>query len=132
MNLQTSIHSACRLSKHLLSRKKFGSNISIAVRHASRNKVTKIKISPLFTLREVDTSTLQPNPRNFEAKNRPLVVLYDWLYASQSALDKYCDLYHDIGLDVLTVRGKLIHFLWPLKGKELAENLMKFLLWERP
>ena len=54
------------------------------------------------------------------------------MYANQSALDKYCDLYHDIGLDVVTVRGKLVHFLWPPRGEELAQKLMTFLLQDRP
>lgn len=100
-------------------------------RPVTTNSIKTTQISPLLTLREVDPNKPPENSRNFRAKNKPLVVLYDWLYANQTAVNKYCDLYHDIGLDVLRVKGKLVHFLWPPRGEELAQTLMKYLL-ERP
>jgi len=56
------------------------------------------------------------------------VVLFEWLYAKPQAVDKYCELYHSLGLDVITVSGKVVHFLWPPKGYAFADDLLKYLL----
>ncbi|XP_050401491.1 uncharacterized protein LOC126818236 [Patella vulgata] len=79
------------------------------------------EISKHFKLREVSC----------EKDNRPLVLLFDWLYAKPSAVNKYCDLYHHCGLDVLTVSGRVSQFLWPPNAVKLSEELMSYLLFER-
>lgn len=64
--------------------------------------------------------------------NKPLVLLFQWLYAKPSDVKKYCALYHDIGLDVLAVRGKISHFLWLPEGVKLAAELFCYLKEFRP
>lgn len=102
----------------------------ILYKSTRRLSVTKTQITPLLTLREVNNPHQNEGTRDAQCK--PIVLLFDWLYAQQSALNKYCDLYHNLGLDVITVKGKLVHFLWPPKGEDLAKSLMNYLLNERP
>ncbi|ESO98660.1 hypothetical protein LOTGIDRAFT_201542 [Lottia gigantea] len=88
----------------------------------SYSSIKTTDISKHFKLREISRSV----------PGKPLVILFDWLYAKPSAVDKYCNLYHDRGLDVLTVRGKVSQFLWPPKSFLLTEDLLKYLLETRP
>ncbi|XP_076465189.1 uncharacterized protein LOC143296982 [Babylonia areolata] len=66
------------------------------------------------------------------SSDKPLVLLFQWLYAKPSAVNKYTQLYRNIGLDVLTVRGKLSEFLWPPKGIKLSDELLSYLNSNRP
>lgn len=68
----------------------------------------------------------------FAPANKPLVLLFLWLYAKPAHVAKYRALYHDIGLDVLTVRGKLSHFLWPPESFKLSDELFSFVKGGRP
>ena len=117
-----------KLSQRLFQRNSLYKPLCM-IRFASHKAIKRTQITPGLTLREVDS---EYTTGNFVTINKSLVVLYNWLYANQSALNKYCDLYHNIGLDVLTVRGKLVHFLWPPRGEELAKTLLTYLLQERP
>lgn len=83
----------------------------------STMEVTKTQISKQLTLREVKRIDQS------EKKEKPLVIMFHWLYAKEPALNKYCELYHQRGLDVLTVKGRLIHFLWPPQGNVLADEI---------
>ena len=65
-------------------------------------------------------------------EKRPLVLIFQWLYAKPTSVKKYIDLYHQIGLDVLAIRGKLSHFLWPPVGKQLCVELFEYLHEYRP
>ena len=60
--------------------------------------------------------------------DRPLVLLFDWLFAKPTALKKYCELYHKKEMDVLVINGKLRHFLWPPTGIKLAEHVLDYIL----
>ncbi|KAK3096940.1 hypothetical protein FSP39_004961 [Pinctada imbricata] len=90
---------------------------------ASQHQVKLTDISKSLKLRELDQSD-----GNVTSNSDYLVLMFDWLYAKPAHLNKYCQLYHDKGLDVLTIHGKLAHFLWPPRGAGLAEELMKYLL----
>ena len=59
--------------------------------------------------------------------DKPLVLMFDWLYAKPSAVAKYCNLYHSKGMDVLVINGKLQHFLWPPIGFKLANSVLEYL-----
>ncbi|OWF41380.1 uncharacterized protein LOC110462574 [Mizuhopecten yessoensis] len=85
------------------------------------NAVKETHISKLLTLRSLNNSDKQ---------SRKLVLLFDWLYAKPAAVEKYCKLYHDQGLDVLTINGRLAHFLWPPEGYKLAESILSYTLEE--
>ena len=71
------------------------------------------------------------NP-GFTGVNKPLVVLFQWLYAKPPEVQKCTTLYQDIGLDVLAVRGKISHFLWLPEGVKLADELFGYLKENRP
>lgn len=79
--------------------------------------ITKSHISKQLVLRSLNHSHVH---------KRKVVLLFDWLYAKPAAVEKYCNLYHDQGLDVLTIKGRLTHFLWPPAGYKLAESILKF------
>ncbi|KAK3602353.1 hypothetical protein CHS0354_013347 [Potamilus streckersoni] len=88
------------------------------------HSVAATKISKHLTLRKL--------PEDLGSKeDNALVLIFDWLYAKPAAIEKYCKLYHDIGLDVLTVRGQLKHFLWPPFGVKLSEEIFNYLLTDR-
>ncbi|KAJ8319579.1 hypothetical protein KUTeg_002868 [Tegillarca granosa] len=84
-------------------------------------EVTKTQISKELTLREIKRTEQSVK------KEKPLVIMFHWLYAKESALSKYCQLYHQRGLDILLVKGRLMHFLWPPKGNLLADEILNFL-----
>lgn len=86
------------------------------------------KVSNHLTLHKCDVS----KKSMLAEKERPLVLLFQWLYAKPQSVQKYCALYHDIGLDVLTIRGKLSHFLWPPVGVQLSTELFQYLKENRP
>lgn len=57
----------------------------------------------------------------------PLVLLFPWLKARRSAIQKYANLYHQRGMDVLVVKGRMKHFLWPPYAFKLGHELDKCL-----
>lgn len=56
-----------------------------------------------------------------------LVLMFPWLTATTSAVQKYANLYHQRGMDVLVVRGTFKHFLWPPYSFKLGYELEKCL-----
>lgn len=67
-----------------------------------------------------------------DTRKKPFVIIFNWLYAKSSSMQKYSRLYHDLGLDVLSVQGNLAHFLWPPKGFKLSCELLNYLKEYRP
>eukprot|EP00058_Branchiostoma_floridae_P018870 XP_002604359.1 hypothetical protein BRAFLDRAFT_85450 [Branchiostoma floridae] len=60
--------------------------------------------------------------------DRPLVLLFSWLYASRKVLNKHRALYHRRGYDVLTVKGDPRYTFSPRGfGKKIAVDALKFL-----
>ncbi|XP_078617363.1 uncharacterized protein LOC144885363 [Branchiostoma floridae x Branchiostoma japonicum] len=60
--------------------------------------------------------------------DRPLVLLFAWLYASRKVLNKHRALYHRRGYDVLTVKGDPRYAFSPTGfGKKIAVDALKFL-----
>lgn len=86
------------------------------------SSVTQTQISKLLTRRSRDDQD-----KLLGNQPRKLVLLFDWLYAKPAAVERYCDLYHARGLDVLTVNGRLVHFLWPPEGYKLAKEILAYL-----
>lgn len=56
-----------------------------------------------------------------------LVLFFGWLYAKQGALEKYFNLYHEKGFDILFVPGHLKHFCWPSFSFTLADAVLKYI-----
>ena len=59
--------------------------------------------------------------------DRSLVILLPWLYATERAIKKYCDVYHQHNMDVLVVDVKLKHFVLPSKGRAAARSILSTL-----
>ncbi|KAI8498419.1 hypothetical protein Bbelb_236210 [Branchiostoma belcheri] len=60
--------------------------------------------------------------------DRPLVLLFSWLYASRKVLDKHRVLYHRRGYDVLTLKGDPLFAFSPTGlGGRVAEDALKLL-----
>ena len=85
--------------------------------------VHKSRISQHLTLRSVSKSPSK--------KSRDLVLFYEWLYPNAKALDKYCMLYHELGLDVLMIHGQLKHFISPSQSVKLSQEILDYLRNER-
>ncbi len=81
------------------------------------------KLSPHLDLWRSNVQTLPEN----RGRRNTLVVLFPWLYATPKAISKYCELYHERGLDVLTVSCQLKHFLWPSTARSVATELLDYL-----
>lgn len=82
-------------------------------------KVHKNRLSKQLTLRSV----IQYQER----KPRDLVLFYEWLYPNGKAVDKYCMLYHELGFDVLTIKGQMASFVWPPVSVKLSQEILAFL-----
>ena len=65
--------------------------------------------------------------RESVCESLPLVLIFPWLTATPSSVQKYANLYHQRGMDVLVVRGAFKHFLWPPYGFKLGFELEKCL-----
>lgn len=91
--------------------------------NSSKPEVHKSRISQHLTLRSVSKSPSK--------KSRDLVLFYEWLYPNAKALDKYCMLYHELGLDVLTIHGQLKHFISPSQSVKLSQEILDYLRNER-
>ena len=59
--------------------------------------------------------------------NRPLVLFFPWLTATPRALDRYCNLYHERGWDVLTIKGHLKDFTWPPCATKVTKEVIDLL-----
>lgn len=56
------------------------------------------------------------------------MLLYAWLQSNPKHVEKFCDLYANLGFDVLVVRVKFWQVLHPVKGSQLlAKDTLKFL-----
>ncbi|XP_060068882.1 uncharacterized protein LOC132548994 [Ylistrum balloti] len=109
----------------LNAQRSFSSDVPDKLSHGLSNEspdegreVSFVDISKLMRLRSLNDS---------DKNSKKIVIIFDWLYAKPAAVDKYCNLYHAKGLDVLTVKGRLAHFLWPPTGYELAKKVLKFI-----
>ncbi|KAK3590343.1 hypothetical protein CHS0354_025735 [Potamilus streckersoni] len=93
---------------------------------ASRDAFLKISNvrSGDFILREV----LKSVNAHDEYRKSTLVLLFGWYGASSAAVDKYCELYHSKGYDVLFIPGYAKYFLWPRNCEKVVDNLLNYLL----
>ena len=60
--------------------------------------------------------------------NNPLVLFFPWLGATSGAIDKYCELYHKKGWDVLIVNATAKHFLWPPNAKVITKDVLDYVM----
>lgn len=54
----------------------------------------------------------------------PLVILLPWMGASNKAIARYNNIYHDLGCRTVTHRVQLSHFLWPKNGLAHSRKLL--------
>lgn len=87
--------------------------------------VKRVTVSKGLVLRTVTKNNFVVSTK--ATSSPPLVVLFEWLGAKSKAVDKYCQFYHDRGLDVLTVKGGLLEFLWPSTAFAKARQLLNYL-----
>ncbi|GFN76143.1 transmembrane protein 53-like protein [Plakobranchus ocellatus] len=59
---------------------------------------------------------------------RPLILLFGWMLAKQRHLDKYGNLYHSKGFDVLSLKMRPAQVLIPQRAQATVEQLLKLLL----
>ncbi|KAK6180374.1 hypothetical protein SNE40_012543 [Patella caerulea] len=56
-----------------------------------------------------------------------LVIIFGWFGAKTSSIEKYRNLYHERGYDVLFIEGKLPQFVWPPNSVTLAKEINGYL-----
>ncbi len=61
-------------------------------------------------------------------ENRPTLLLLSWLKATPRALDRFRHIYASHGFNVVTVRSKPLHFIWPKSSKPLAQEICEYLI----
>lgn len=93
-----------------------------SVSSKSSSSITVKTISKQLHLRSVTT-----NDKN----KKHLVLMYEWLFATPQAVNKYCDLYHQQGHDVMVIKGSLLDFIWPPTGYKMSEQILNHLGKER-
>ncbi|RUS80707.1 hypothetical protein EGW08_011530, partial [Elysia chlorotica] len=90
--------------------------------------VTTKQLTPNIQLKTLQEPALEP---------RPLVLLFGWMLAKQRHLDKYGNLYHSKGFDVLSLKvgpRRYIYRLYtgqvliPQRAQATVEELLTFLL----
>jgi len=87
---------------------------------SSKDTIIKEKTSKHTTYRKV----IKHDSTAKAGKEAPLVVFFPWIDASSSQMDKYCDLYHTLGWDVLTVQsGSWMDFIWPANAVKVAREV---------
>lgn len=103
-----------------------GKSLSTTSDKVKQLKVKKTLISSHLQLHEIDYSE-KVRDINYGKRMAPLVIIFNWLSAKPTAVQKYSALYHSIGLDVLNVQGNLGSFLWPPFGYKIALELFEYL-----
>ncbi|XP_013379494.1 uncharacterized protein LOC106150985 [Lingula anatina] len=88
----------------------------------STSEMEKIKISDHLILRQ----TIDQTKNQSGGKARPLVLFFPWMNAKAAAVQKYCDIYHERGMDVLIVSSSAKHFLWPESAGPLAAEVLDY------
>ena len=76
----------------------------------SELSIQETKLSKHLTLRTVPMDAAKQACQQ-TTYNRPLVLFFPWLKAPRKVINRYCQLYHDVGWDVLAVDGEAKHFL---------------------
>ncbi|XP_059152736.1 transmembrane protein 53-B-like [Physella acuta] len=107
---------------------------------AARSQATFLNKTPLFALILRKESSLPPlktekinqniqlkTIQEFSASPRPLVLLFGWMLAKQRHLDKYGNLYHSKGFDVLSVQMKPTQVLIPTRAQKTVGELLSIL-----
>lgn len=94
-------------------------HLSSTTKAKPKVQVHKNRLSKQLTLRSVIQYP--------ERKPRDLILFYEWLYPNAKAVDKYCMLYHELGFDVLTIKGKMASFVWPPVSVNLSQEILAFL-----
>lgn len=77
-------------------------------------------------------SNCEVGPDGGEKGERPLLILFAWLFAQERHLDKYRILYMERGFDVLTIKVNVWDFLVPQSGSQrIAAYIVRFMIEQR-
>ncbi|XP_072034355.1 transmembrane protein 53-A-like [Amphiura filiformis] len=69
----------------------------------------------------------QSETSNIPPSLRPVVVMFSWLMAQPRHVNKYVDIYTSRGYDVLVIKPKPIHLMWPANARLLAREVLDYL-----
>lgn len=102
-----------KISPIVISNQRYSSNVwSVPLK--------KEKISESLQLQSIQSADT--------SNDRPLVLLFGWLLANPRHLNKYANLYHSKGYDVLVQQTKPLDILLPRKCQESMDNLLAILV----
>ncbi|KAJ6221946.1 hypothetical protein RDWZM_000491 [Blomia tropicalis] len=100
-----------------------------------RSPGSKLKSTPIEWLPSENFSFHQSTCDQTDSigQQRPLLILFAWLFAKERHLDKYRTLYMERGFDILTIKVNVRDFLIPQSGsQQIAAYIVKFLEERRP
>ena len=116
------IHMKSHLPRQVINRSIHTSFTSSNASRAGRVSTRKIRISTNLTLAQT------PDKKLNTQDNNPLVMFFPWLGSTPGAIDKYCELYHQKGWDVLIVNATAKHFLWPPNAKVIVKDVLDYVM----
>lgn len=114
------------------------SNVGVVSVSAPANRLNVLGSFCVFRRHEsslpaLDTKQLTPNIQlktlqETASHPRPLILLFGWMLAKQRHLDKYGNLYHSKGFDVLSLKMRPGQVLIPQRAQATVDQLLSFLL----
>ncbi|XP_072097076.1 transmembrane protein 53-A isoform X2 [Mobula birostris] len=78
------------------------------------------RLSSTITLYQISGKCLTGGPR-------PLLLMLPWFRAKSPAVERYRQLHHPYGFDILVVETNILHFLWPRLGLSYAQQVVDLL-----
>jgi hypothetical protein len=84
-------------------------------------------LPPLKTEQINSNIQLKTIQHDSSASPRPLVLLFGWMLAKQRHLDKYGNMYHSKGFDVISLQMKPSQVLIPQRAQSTVESLLNVL-----
>lgn len=98
----------------------------------SRLKTTLVDWLPAENFTFHESSSSETAFEDGEKVERPLLILFAWLFAQERHLDKYRILYMERGFDVLTIKVNVWDFLIPQSGSQkIAAYIVRFMIEHR-
>ncbi|GFR70860.1 transmembrane protein 53 [Elysia marginata] len=134
------VHSAVRLGLCQLSRTGGGLLWNQAGASLSMPAVRLAPVGSLCVWRRCESSLPAVHTKQLTAniqlktlqepasQPRPLILLFGWMLAKQRHLDKYGNLYHSKGFDVLSLKMRPGQVLIPQRAQATVEQLLSLLL----
>ncbi|XP_052873487.1 uncharacterized protein LOC128278798 [Anopheles cruzii] len=97
-----------------------------------RRPIEPVSFTKNMTFYNNEKKAYEKDDHTFRLKqplDRPLVLIFSWLQATEKHLSKYAEFYLEQGFEVLSVHITPWQLVWPVNGSQkVAADVVKFLL----